>query len=178
MRSHKASIVDPAGLPGCSRPGGGARWTVLLVILLVVVPGLVFGGTPSGSKADRAAKDRNSSYGAVFTRVAGAWRNGDQKTLARLVHPDGLKVIASGSPDRAVNYSSSQAFYYFRNLFQNNRTTSFTMTRIQDSPQGGRVHGLADWEYESGRQARKVRLVIVLTRHKAHWFLSEITTIR
>ncbi len=174
MRSVEAGIAR--GLMA-RRRAFAARLAGLMLILLVTVPGVVFGGHVTGQKK-HPTRSEDPSYQAVFTRIAGAWRDGDQKALAGLVHPDGLKIITGGSPERAVNYSASQAFYYFRNLFQNSRTVSFTMARIQDSPQGERVHGLADWRYRSGRRERTARLVIVLARHEDRWFLSEITTIK
>ncbi len=178
MGRHRVAAGLAAGRP-VRRGRSWIAWSAgLLLVLLATAPGIVFGGGHTDHKAGRSRRSENPSYQAVFSRVALAWRTGDQKTLAGLVHPNGLKIITGGSPERAVNYSSSQAFYYFRNLFQNSRTLSFSMARIQDSPQGERVHGLADWRYKSGRRERTVRLVIVLARYEDSWFLSEITTIK
>ncbi len=148
---------------------------VCLLLLMMVIPARAGVGDLSRIKTTRA---EDPSYQAVFTRVSQAWRAGDQKALASLIHPDGLVIINGGHTEKAVNYSPSQAFYYFRNLFLNRHTLTFAMTRIQKSPQGDRVHGLASWESTTTSGRRSSRLVIVLARHQGHWYLNEITTIK
>jgi len=143
-----------------------------LVLGAVAVP-----AQPTREKP-RGEDGKDLSYQGEFARLAEAWRSGDRKALAAMVHSDGLLVTPPGAGDRSATYSPSQAFYYFRNLFQNSRTITFTMTRIQDSPRGDRIHGLARWDFEDGTQKRALRLVIVLTRDQGRWRLSEITTIK
>ncbi|PJA73697.1 hypothetical protein CO151_12335 [bacterium CG_4_9_14_3_um_filter_65_15] len=157
---------------------GGYRAAVLWLLVAVVT--LMAGVAPAMAETrehDRSSQD-GPTYQVEFSRLAQAWRSADRKTLAGMVHPDGLVITPQGASDRTATYSPSQAFYYFRNLFQDNHTLTFTMTRIQGFPRGDRVHGLALWDFEDGTQRKALRLVIVLARDQDHWYLSEITTIK
>ncbi len=161
--------------------GGRVRfWSLcaLLVAGLTVLPQGALAARVRDKDPGKSARLEAPSFQAVFVQVARAWRAGDQKTLVGLVHPDGLKIISGGTTDRTVHYSPSQAFYYFRNLFQNSGAVAFTMTRVQDAPQGDRAHALARWEYRTETGTEVAKLVIVLARHQSRWYLSEITTIK
>ncbi len=116
----------------------------------------------------------------VFGRVARAWENGDQQALADLVHETGLKVTSGGNPDRTTHYSPSQAFYYFKNVFQTHRTMIFFFERTQDASGGDRVHGMAVWKRRrpDSDRVQELKLVCVLARQGDRWMLSEINTIR
>lgn len=162
----------------CHRISG---WILPLVMMALAFSAMA----PSLAAAQAAAppprletKGQGPSYQAVFSRLSKAWRDGDRKALSRLVHPDGLKVVSGRAGERAVTYSPSQAFYFFRNLFQNTRTDDFVLDRVQKNPGGDRVHALATWEQAGSRGTRTTRMVLVLTRRQGRWYLSEITTIK
>jgi len=116
---------------------------------------------------------------AVYELVRVAFETGDEQVLADLVHVDGLQVRSGGTGSRDAEYSPSQAYYYFRNLFQSHRTVAFVYLRREESAAGERIHALARWTHrQSGREGEKeLRLVIVLRRQDAAWRLAEITTI-
>ncbi len=178
MSEHMAvfqQVIPP------SRRVPSRRCLALLLVMLVGMGTLwstVACADSPRVKKEKVTRQADPSYQAVFARISQAWRAGDQKTLAGLVHPDGLEIISGGTRDHAVSYSPSQSFYYFRNLFQTSHTLTFAMTRLQKSPQGDRVHGLATWESTTSTGQRATRLVIVLARHQNRWYLNEITTIK
>jgi hypothetical protein len=116
----------------------------------------------------------------VFGRIARAWEDGDQQTLADLVHASGLKVTSGGDPDRDTHYSPSQAFYYFKNVFQTHRTMVFLFEKTQDGSEGDRVHGMAVWKRRrpDSDRVEELRLVCIMARQGDGWRLAEINTIR
>jgi len=116
----------------------------------------------------------------VFGRIARAWEEGDQQTLADLVHEAGLKVTTGGTAGRTSHYSPSQAFYYFKNMFQTHRTLIFTFEKMQDASAGERVHGMAVWQRRrpDSERIQELKLVCVLARQGDQWMLAEINKIR
>lgn len=116
----------------------------------------------------------------VFGRIARAWEEGDQQTLADLVHETGLKVTDGGTEGRTTQYSPSQAFYYFKNVFQSHRTLIFTFEKMQDASAGERVHGMAVWQRRrpDSERIQELKLVCVLARQDQQWRLAEINKIR
>ncbi len=116
----------------------------------------------------------------VFGRIARAWEEGDQQALAELVHQSGLKVTTGGNPDRSTHYSPSQAFYYFKNVFQTHRTMVFFFEKTQDASGGDRVHGMAVWKRRrpDSDRIQEMKLVCVLARQGDRWMLAEINKIR
>ncbi|MEN8006662.1 MAG: hypothetical protein ABFS42_06570 [Candidatus Krumholzibacteriota bacterium] len=116
----------------------------------------------------------------VFGEIARAWEEADQQALADLVHESGLKVTAGGNPDRATHYSPSQAFYYFKNVFQTHRTMVFLFEKTQDASGGDRVHGMAVWKRRrpDSDRIQELKLVCILARQGDQWRLAEINTIR
>ncbi|MBE0565838.1 MAG: hypothetical protein IH621_07785 [Krumholzibacteria bacterium] len=115
---------------------------------------------------------------AIYELVRRAFEDGDQQIMADLVHADGLRVRRGGGDLRETTYSPSQAFYYFKNLFQVERTVTFTFLRMEEAD-GGRVHAMATWVHRRPGDAadREVQLVFVLSRQGPTWRLAEITTI-
>lgn len=116
----------------------------------------------------------------VFAMIASAWEDGDQQALADLVHESGLKVTTGGDPDRSTHYSPSQAFYYFKNMFQAHRTLLLTFDQMQDASAGDRVHAMAIWKRRrpDSERIQEVKLVYVLARQGDQWRLAEINKIR
>jgi hypothetical protein len=157
----------------------GPRRLVLCLALVVTV--LVICGEPAGArivKTEEAAAERDPR--SVFGRIAVAWEEGDQQALADLVHEAGLRVTSGGNPERSTHYSPSQAFYYFKNLFQKYRTLLLTFDKMQDATAGDRVHGMAVWERRrpDSERIQEVKLVFVLARQDDRWQLVEINKIR
>lgn len=132
----------------------------------------------AASAAPAGRRDAQESAGAVFTRVAAAFEDGDAGALAALVHPEGLRV--TGHNERAGEYSPSQAVYFFRNLFQSHRTLLFAFRKTQDDASGGYARGMADWKRRRLDSERVIeqQLVLVLTQDDGRWRLSEINMIR
>ena len=132
----------------------------------------------------RIVKNRESTKDnapqAVFDLIARAWQDGEQQILADLVHRDGLKVTTGGDPERTTQYSHSQAFYYFKNVFQTHRTLVFSFEKVQDASAGDRVHGMAVWKRRrpDSEVIQELKLVCVLARQDDQWRLVEINKIR
>jgi hypothetical protein len=124
--------------------------------------------------------DETNDPKMVFGRIARAWEEGDQQTLADLVHEGGLQVTTGGTAGRTSQYSPSQAFYYFKNVFQTHRTLIFTFEKMQDASAGERVHGMAVWQRRrpDSEKIQEVKLVCVLARQGDQWMLAEINKIR
>ncbi len=116
---------------------------------------------------------------AVFAQIKLAFEEADQQVLADLVHADGLLIRSGGAGGRDTDYSPSQAFYYFKNLFQSRRTVAFTYLRTEETAVGDRIHALAQWTRQGpdGQEETDARLVFVLSRQDQQWRLAEITTI-
>jgi len=102
------------------------------------------------------------------------------QALADLVHPEGLRVSTGDAGARKTQYSPSQAYYYFKNLFQSHRTLVFEFTKMQDATAGDRVHGMAVWKRRrpDSEKIQELKLVCVLARQDDGWMLAEINKIR
>lgn len=150
-------------------------WTLLWILLVVAV-------WPVPGQASLIMDDdpRVSETGLVFSAIAKAWEQSDEKSLAAMVHEDGLRVNSGSSGSRPTRYSPSQAFYYFKSLFQSHRTLVFEFEMVQDASDGDRVHGMAVWKRRrpDSEEIQVVKLVCVLTRLGSNWMLTEINTIR
>lgn len=157
------------------RPGAGFAFPWLVAVLCFLL------AAPSGA---RIVKNEDASVEEdprmVFGMIARAWEQGDQQALADLVHKSGLKVTAGGNPDRSTNYSPSQAFYYFKNLFQSHRSLVLVFDTMQDASAGDRVHGMAVWKRRrpDSERVQEVKLVFALARQDDLWRLAEINQIR
>ena len=174
-RSHRRGAGRP--LPQAKR----FLPAVLVLLGLWVVPGSLPGDAAAAPLDRRGAPQAESPETAqVFAQIARAWQNADEGALADLVHPDGLRVTGEEVQARSLTYSPSQAFYYFKNLFQSSRTLSFEFQRHQDPSAGERVHGLALWQHRrpGSEDSKSLKLVFVLIRSQERWMLSEITAIR
>ncbi len=157
------------------RPYAGSR-------ILLLALGLVL--TLAAASDARIVKNEDGSEGndprLVFGMIARAWEEADQQTLADLVHEDGLKVTKGGQPDHTTHYSRSQAFYYFKNVFQSHRSLVFSYEMTQDASAGDRVHGMAVWKRRrpDSEKVEEVKLVCILARQGDQWRLVEINKIR
>jgi hypothetical protein len=154
------------------------RWRRLLTV------GICLAALASAAAAGaRLVKDRDEKIDAprqVFGRIAAAWDAEDERALAGLVHGDGLRVTGGDKGERVSHYSPSQAFYYFRNLFQSHRSLLFEFDMMQDATAGERVHGMATWKRRrvDSEHVQVIKLVCTLAREDGRWRLAEINTIR
>jgi hypothetical protein len=126
-----------------------------------------------GDRQDRAARD-------LFAAIARAMTDSDHEALAALVADQGVTIAMSPDPDRDSHYSPSQAYYFFRNLFQSARSESFRFSRLQDGAEGGRIHGVADWSYRrtGAEETSSERLIFTIILTESRWGLAEIRAIR
>ncbi len=150
-------------LPGRGSRRAWSRWlsAVGLVALL----------TASQAAAETAP-------GPVFAKIAAAFEESAASPLATLVHPDGLRVTGHG--DRISHYSPNQAVYFFRNLFEGQRTLLFSFMKSQDDARGDHARGMATWKRRrlDSERVIEVQIVIVLARDGDHWRLTELNIIR
>ncbi|MFT5234463.1 MAG: hypothetical protein ACI9UK_000518 [Candidatus Krumholzibacteriia bacterium] len=116
----------------------------------------------------------------VFGLISAAWEDGEEEVLAELIHSDGLKVTSKRTAHRENKYSPSQAYYYFRNIFQTHRTLLFEFEMMQDAEAGARVHGMAVWKRRrpDSEIVQELKLVCILVQEDGQWKLAEINTIR
>jgi hypothetical protein len=114
----------------------------------------------------------------VFAGIAAAFEASEASQLASVVHPDGLRVTGAG--DRPSHYSPSQAVYFFRNLFEGQRTLLFSFLKSQDDARGDHARGLATWKRRrlDSERVIEVQIVVVLARDGDHWRLAELNIIR
>jgi hypothetical protein len=149
-----------------------------LAIVAVGAALLVTPARPVWAAKDQAARPAADAPGAVFSRLAAAFEAGDASALAALVHREGLAVTDHG--ERSSEYSPSQAVYYFKNLFQGQRTLLFAYKMTQDDVDGGRARAMAEWKRRRVDSDRVVELqiVLVLALDDGRWRLSEINMIR
>ena len=115
----------------------------------------------------------------VLDALARAWEAEDHGALAARVAPDGVD-IAFGQGGARNHYSASQAFYFFKNLFQSTETVTFRFSLLNEELETGLVHAVADWTRrrsgESGTAPE--RLIITLARGEAGWGLTGVRAIR
>ena len=138
------------------------------------------GGVLRSLSLDRPGTERGLAAKLSFTKIEQGFADSDHAMLADLVAEQGVTIVLSPDPERDSHYSPSQAYYFFRNLFQTSRTESFRFSRLQDGAGGGRIHGVADWRYRrSGTDdIAGERLIITITETESGWGLAEIRAIR
>jgi ketosteroid isomerase-like protein len=173
LADHHPVFTRTPGTAG--RPLAGILAGLLILGLLAAVTAPVNARIVKNEDETAASDPR-----PVFDLIAAAWQEGDQQALANLVHESGLKVTSGGTSDRTTHYSPSQAFYYFKNIFQTHRTLIFTFEKMQDASAGDRVHGMAVWKRRKPDSERinELKLVCVLARQGDQWRLVEINKIR
>jgi hypothetical protein len=156
---------------------GGVR--VSLVWALGLVLGLCL-TAPATAKLVKDKSARDDAPRQVFGEITEAWEAADEQALAALIGTEGLRVTNSQAGERVSHYSPSQAYYYFRNVFQSHRTLLFEFEMMQDATAGARVHGVATWKRRrpDSEVIQIVKLVCILVRQDDGWKLAEINTIR
>ena len=150
-------------------------WVALSVVVGVLA---VAGARPAHAGKEGSERVAPDSPGAVFGKVAAGFESGDAPALAALVHSEGLTVTDHG--ERSSEYSPSQAVYFFKNLFQGQRTLLFAYRMTQGDVAGGRARAMADWKRRRVDSERVVELqiVLVLALDEGRWRLAEINMIR
>lgn len=145
------------------------------VVLLALMPFVA-----AAAPAARGEQGRGSGEapGLVFARLASAFESGDAANLAALVHREGLSVTDRG--ERSSEYSPSQALYYFKNLFQGQRTLLFAYRTSPDDGDGGRARAMAQWKRRriDSEVVVEVQVVLVLALDDGRWRLAEINMVR
>ena len=156
-----------------SQPNPGTVSALVLVLALLVSAPL------AADLVHDAETNPAPDARTVFELIKLAFEQADQQVLADLVHADGLLIRSGATGGRDTDYSPSQSFYYFKNLFEGKPTASFTFLRMEQTAVGERIHALAEWTRQAsdGDPEPGVRLVFVLSRQGQQWRLAEITTI-
>ncbi len=169
----RASTIQPLSRFG-HRPVARVLFALVVLVLATVSTG------PSVAKLVREQEAAVLAPREVFGEISRAWDEGDEQVLAALVHEDGLRVTNSQAGERVSHYSPSQAYYFFRNLFQSHRTLVFEFEMMQDATAGARVHGMATWKRRrpDSENIQVIKLVCILIQQDDQWKLAEINTIR
>jgi hypothetical protein len=151
------------------------HWVLLTLVVLMVTAG----SATADLVKDAPAEDDGGAR-AAFGQLAAGWRAGQEAEVAALVHANGLTITSGQSTERTTHYSPSQAFYYFKNLFQTHETVAFVFDKVQGGGDSGRSHGMATWERRRPGQEKGqiLKLMFVMARQGDTWMLSEIHTIR
>ena len=168
MRGLSDTVIRRSAGSGRS----GLALVVVVVLMSALMPALALGR--DGGRDPKAAE----SAGPVFSRIARAFEESDAASLAALVHAEGLRV--TGHNERAGEYSPAQAVYFFRNLFQAQRTLVFAFRKTQDDAAGGFARGMADWKRRriDSETVVEQQIVLRLARDDGQWRLVEINLIR
>ena len=150
------------------------RWFVMAAVVFVVAVSDPAGAeiVTDGSTAPEAARE-------VLDRVAQAVRAGDHVALASLVHPDGIRLSMGPDPERISELTAAQAHYYFKALFQSQRTERFEFLRRRTGDRE-RVFATATWRStrtDTG-DAVVTRLLVTLAFHDSGWRITELAALR
>lgn len=138
------------------------------------------GIAPALSADDPAANSLISvPADSVFASITAAWRGENEKLLADLVHPDGLRVTHGGDYDRFTIYSPDQAFYYFQDLFRSRSTIEFKFRRLTDDAEREQSLAMVEWEYLLPGRENSVesKLVVVLALKDRQWRMAQLNSI-
>ncbi len=153
--------------------------TIRQLAALAVVFGVVAMGSGAAGRLVVAEPADPGDPEASLDRIEDAVRTSDHRALADLVSSDGVRLSLGPVADRTSVLTPSQAFYYFKSLFQNRRTETFAFEKHQEV-EGGRLHALASWHFTSldGGGAQRQRMLFTLERGTGGWKVCEITAWR
>jgi hypothetical protein len=170
-----------------SAVGAGVCLTLLLI-------GLGLAGAQTVRKIEPAASDtlqsvslskgaaieRMEAIRSAFVAIAEAWSAEDHTMLSELVAEEGVRIAIAPDPKRDSQYSPSQAFYFFKSLFQSSETDSFEFRRLQNDSESGSVHAMVDWLYhrEGSDKPVRERLFFTLSQEQAGWGVTSIRAVR
>ncbi len=149
---------------------------LLAVLLSVIHPVQVV----AELKIDAAPLDASSALQRFCGTISQRWLAGDHAAMAELVAADGVRIAIGPVRGRDNLYSSNQAFYFFKNLFQSAETESFRFVKVPEDGGGGLVNGMAEWLHRraGSEEITEVRLVFSLTHSTTGWGLAGIRAVR
>ncbi len=147
-----------------------------LALALVLVPA----AAADGARQPEEGRSRAAGPQLVYERIAGYWQAADHVALAELVDVDGLTVAVAPETERENRYRPSQAFYFFRNLFQSVETVDFRFARWRAGEDQDGLHAVAEWVYRRSGSEKiyKERLFFALRSVEGRLMLTEIRTLR
>jgi hypothetical protein len=145
------------------------------LLRLLAAVGFALGAATAGARivvpADEAVP--------VLERIEAAVRAGDHEAMANLLSPHGARLNLGPVADRSNDLTPSQAFYFFKTLFQDRQTVEFAFEKHQEMD-GGRLHAVAVWRFAApatGPQTRQ-RVLFTLAHDGDGWKVTEITAWR
>ncbi len=115
----------------------------------------------------------------VLASLETAVRVGDHEAMAGLLSEHGVRVNLGPMAERSSDLTPSQAFYYFKTLFQDRQTLEFAFEKHQEVD-GGRLHAVAVWRFAepaAGPETR-LRVLFTLVHGSGGWKVTEITAWR
>ena len=136
---------------------------------------LVLGGGVAAARIVVPAEDAIP----VLASIEAAVRAGDHEAMAGLLSEHGVRVNLGPVAERTSDLTPSQAFYYFKTLFQDRQTLEFAFEKHQEVD-GGRLHAVAIWRFAgpvAGPETRQ-RVLFTLAHGSGGWKVTEITAWR
>jgi hypothetical protein len=115
----------------------------------------------------------------VLARIEAAVRADDHEAMANLLSAQGARLNLGPVAERSSDLTPSQAFYYFKTLFQDRQTVEFAFAKHQEVD-GGRLHAVAIWRFTAlaaGPETRQ-RVLFTLAHGDDGWKVTEITAWR
>jgi hypothetical protein len=115
----------------------------------------------------------------VLASIEAAVLAGDHEAMAGLLSSHGVRLNLGPTAERSSDLTPSQAFYYFKTLFQDRQSIEFTFEKHQEVD-GGRLHAVAAWRFtapSTGSQTRQ-RVLFTLAHGNDGWKVTEITAWR
>jgi len=157
-------------------PLSPSRHVTALGLLAWLTVGLAAG--PPTALARLVIPDQDRA-GETLRQLESAVLGADHRAMADLMSPAGVRLALGPDPQRQTELTPRQAFYYFKNLFQDRRTIAFHFDKHQEAD-GGRMHALAIWRFDSAETGGETRQRVMVTlEHGADgWKVVEITAWR
>lgn len=115
----------------------------------------------------------------VLGSIEEAVRAGDHEAMVKLLSPQGVRLSLGPVAERTSDLTPSQAYYFFKTLFQDRQTVEFTFEKHQEVD-GGRLHAVAVWRFTApatGPETRQ-RVLFTLAHGSGGWKVTEITAWR
>jgi hypothetical protein len=134
---------------------------------------------PAAAVHARLVLPRDADASASLRALEHFWRAEDYAALSSLIATDGARISLGPVPERENLYSPSQAFYFFKNLFQALESEVFAVETSQ-ADADDQVHAVVRWGYRRSGDGKTegMRLVISLVRGPEGWAVTEIRALR
>jgi hypothetical protein len=170
--ASQENAVSPAPILPCRR----RRRRLTAVVLSACLAGIA---VTAGARLVVPEQAGSPATEPVLDRLERAILTADHRSLADLMHEDGVRLELSPVAERSSHLTPEQAFYYFRNLLASRRTLRFEFRKSQSSGDT-RMHAMAIWRWEraDGGRVESRRLLFTLARGADGWRVTEITTLR